>query len=102
MGRKRARFQTPTFSDASSTSDVAPVPPKHGRPPRTEKSEAARPLIRQKGGKVLPKEKKCMFYTCSFCSKSSQGLHRVVCDVMGKRLLAIKGATKDGLVIKSS
>jgi len=98
MCRKRALPQTPTLSDASSISDVLPVIPKRGRPSKTDKSEAARPLIRQKGAKVLPKEKKCIFYTCSFCPKSLQGLHRVVSDPMGQRFIEIKGATDDDLV----
>jgi hypothetical protein len=94
MCRKRAHSQTPIFSDASSTSDVVPVAPKRGRPPKTETSEGARPL-RQK---VLPKEKKCVFHTCSFCPKSSQELHKVSSDPMGQWLLAIKEATKDDLI----
>lgn len=98
MCRKRARSLTPTFSDAPSTSEVPTVAPKRGRPHKIETSKTAMPLLRKKGGNVLPKEKKCMFHTCSFCPKSSQELHKVVSDYMGQRLLAIKGYTKDDLV----
>lgn len=100
MCRKRARSQTPTLSDASSTSYVVPRAAKRGRSSKTGKSETARTL-RQKGCKILPKEKKCMFSTCSFCPKASQGLHRVVSDSMGQRLLTIKETTKDDPVRSS-
>uniref|UniRef100_UPI00358EE243 UPF0711 protein C18orf21 homolog isoform X1 n=1 Tax=Myxine glutinosa TaxID=7769 RepID=UPI00358EE243 len=51
---------------------------------------------RPKRTKTIPKEKVCLFSSCSFCSNNiSEPLHRVYSDKMGENFLEIKLKTQD-------
>ena len=78
--RKRSRSVSPSTPSVSGN-----VPPKRGRPPKSDDGE------RVKRGSE--KEKKCMFSKCSFCSKSSEDLHLAKSDQIGLKLLTIKDST---------
>ena len=60
--------------------------------PSTSSPESTRP----KRVKTIPKQEVCLFSACGFCPKdSSEPLHRVLSDQMGKNLIEIKQKTLD-------
>ena len=82
--RKRSRSVSPSTPSVSGN-----VPPKRGRPPKSDDGER----VKRGSEKINQKEKKCMFSKCSFCSKSSEDLHLAKSDQIGLKLLTIKDST---------
>ena len=74
----------------------SPVPCSSRKPGRPLSATGP---IRPKRSKTHPKEEVCLFSSCDFCPKAtSEPLHRVLSDAMGKTLLEIKLLTQDDQV----
>ena len=74
----------------------SPVPCSTRRPGRPSNATAP---IRPKRSKTHPKEEVCLFSSCDFCPKAtSEPLHRVLSDAMGKTLIEVKLLAQDDQV----